>query len=157
MRLAPPAYPDVLHVAANMRAADAAEIYATRWNDSPEELAADCMCVGGFCWSAGLERPIAVIGALPIHPGVWSVFMFATDEFERIGISLTKYVKRVMIPALVQSGAHRAECRSAEGHTVAHRWLESLGAKVESVAREYGRNGEDYRVYVWRRENVVSV
>lgn len=145
---------DVRFVAANMRAADAAEIFATRWTDAPDDIVTDVMHAGPFVWTTGLERPIAVVGAFPSHPGVWQVFMFATDEFPRIGLGMTRFVRKCMIPALIDSNAHRAQCHSIEGHDVAHRWLESLGAQVESVAKGWGRNGEDFRVYVWTRGNV---
>src|SRR3546814_12825662 len=82
-----------------------------------------------------------------MHPGVWSVLLFATDEFHKIRLSLTKHVKRVMIPALVEVGAHRAECHSMEGHAEAHAWLELLGAEREGVRPRFGKNGEDFECF----------
>jgi RimJ/RimL family protein N-acetyltransferase len=143
------------YVATFMRDADRGEIFAGRWRTDPNQLAVDCTAIGDFGWVAKKNgTPIAVVGAVPVHPGVWSVFMFATDDFRQISISLTKFVKRVMIPALVQSGAHRAECKSMEGHEEAHRWLELLGAEREATHPEYGRNRETFHTYVWRRHNV---
>jgi len=147
----PVTYESALFVAERMREWDHREIYATRWTEDPRVVAMDCAGAGSFSWCAGLEKPIAVIGAIPTWPGVWSVFMFATDDFRRISFSLTKFVKRVMIPALRQTGAHRAECCSIEGHEIAHRWLELLGAKQEGpTIEDYGRNRESFRRYVWR-------
>ena len=143
------------HVATNMREWDRREIYAGRWADDPERLAVDCTLYGAFGWLAlASSTPIAVVGATPVHPGVWNVFMFATDDFRLISISLTKFVARVMIPALVQTGAHRAECKSMEGHVDAHRWLEFLGAEREATHHEYGRGKETFHTYVWRHRNV---
>ena len=42
-----------------------------------------------------------------------------------------------------------------EGHVVAQRWLEALGAHRESTAYGFGRNGEDFHTYVWRKEDVL--
>lgn len=152
MDLGPINFDEVLFVVRNMRAWDKREIYATRWNDDPVELAGDVALCGRFGWIAGiLGVPVAVVGAAPVHSGVWSAFMFATDDFRQISLSLTKFAKRVMIPALVATGAHRAECLSLAGHTDAHRWLESLGAKPEGVAAGFGRGREDFVRYVWRR------
>lgn len=149
-RFGPLNFPEVLHVARNMREWDAKEIYATRWTDDPAEVAADCMAAGKFSWLAYAgDTPVAVVGAWPAHPGVWSVFMFATDDFNAVAFSLTKFIKRVMIPALVKTGAHRAECHSIEGHEVAHRWLEFLGAKAEEPRKFYGRNRETFICYAW--------
>lgn len=144
----------IAYVVDNMRDSDRREIFATRWTDSQADLVKDCLMCGHFGWVMGLERPISFVGATPMHPGVWGVHMFATPEFRRIGHSLTRHVRRVMIPSLVSAGAHRAECKSMEGHDVAHRWLGYLGAQHEATLKEYGRNGEDFRLYVWRRCDV---
>lgn len=147
--------PAVLYIAENMREWDRREIYATRWDTDPGSLANAAMAGGAFAWVAGLERPIAALGAVPCWPGVWSVWMFATNEFDKIGLSLTKHVKRRMMPALRATGGHRAECRSLEDYQVANAWLEHLGATVEAKLKRYGRNGEDFRLYVWRDVDVL--
>jgi hypothetical protein len=149
MRLLPLTYDDALYVATNMRDWDKREIYATRWNNDPADVAGDCCMAGAFGWVAYDDEPIAVLGAVPLHPGVWGVYMFATDNFAKIAISLTKYVRRVMMPSLTATGAHRAECKSIEGHDTAQRWLEFLGANRESTLSGYGREGEDFHLYAW--------
>lgn len=154
MDMIPVNYSDALFVAANMREWDRKEIYATRWNDDPSDIATDCCYMGDFGWVACEPEPIAVVGAGPMHPGVWGVHMFATDNFSKIAISLTKFVRRVIIPSLAATGAHRAECKSMEGHEDAQKWLEFLGAERESTLAEYGRNGEDFHIYTWRKHNV---
>lgn len=151
MRLKPLDLADVHHVAVNMRDWDKREIYATRFLDDPLEVASDCMACPHFAWTAwGEKGPIAALGAVPMHPGVWTVWMFATDEFPAIGLHLTKFVKRGMIPALVKQNAHRAQCLSMAGHEEAHRWLRVLGARQEgSPLAGYGRNREDFLFFVW--------
>lgn len=149
-------YESALTVAAGMREWDRREIFATRWNEDPRELAAECTYFGHFGWTASHEdTPVAIVGAVPLHPGCWSVFMFATNDFRQISISLTKFIKRVMIPALVDTSARRAQCLSLEDHTEAHAWLRVLGAYSEQPLRDYGKNGETFIPFVWRRENVA--
>lgn len=144
-------FDDALYVARNMREWDKREIYATRWTEDPIDLAGDAMRAGAFSWCAGIDdRPVCVIGATPIHPGVWNVWMFATDDFLQMAFCLTKLVRRVMIPAVVSAGFHRAECRSMDGHTYAQRWLEMLGFVRESTLVGFGRNREDFGLYVWK-------
>lgn len=151
MQLAPLTYEAVLYVAENMREWDKREIYATRWTDDPADLARQCLLVPDFSWIGGVDgEPIAAFGGVPMHPGVWSMWMFATDKFTKIRISLTKMAKRSIIPALVAQGAHRLECFSMEGHDVAHRWLESFGARPERLIPAYGRNRENFICYAWR-------
>lgn len=137
-------YESVLYVADRMRVADRHEIAAAREPFDTVSLTRDCLAVRGFAWVAGLEQPIAVVGAAPQHPGVWNCWMFATDEFRRIGLGMTKFAHRVILPALAQSGCRRAQCFSQEGHLEAHEWLKSLGAVEESRMPGYGKSGETF-------------
>jgi hypothetical protein len=152
--LSPITLDEALFVAKNMRPADRKEIFATRWNDDVFDLALDCTFVGKFGWIASLDEPIAVMGCAPLHPGVWSAFCFGTCRFSGISTDLTKFIIRVVCPALVAAGAHRLECWSIDGHTDAHRWLKILGAKRESVRRNYGRRGEDFYCFAWDFDSV---
>jgi hypothetical protein len=149
MEVRRPDFVSVMHVAANMRESDRSEIFASRWNDSLVDLASDCMW-SHMCWVAFLDEPIAVIGASPMHPGAWNVFMFATDRFQEIAFELTKFIRRVIIKTLRECGANHAQCYSIEDHKDAHRWLEMLGAKSVPVP-SFGKNGEDFRLYMWTR------
>ncbi len=147
-------YDDVLDVATNMREWDKREIYATRWSDDPAALARDCMIIPDFGWTIWLDKPLCAIGAVPLHPGVWSVWMFAKDDFPTVGLYATKFARRVMMPGLVNSGARRAQCLSIEGHEDAHKWLRLLGAKAESRLWGFGKNGEDFHCFAWSSDDV---
>lgn len=141
----------VRRVVANMREWDRREIFATRLDESDDGLLREIAASGPVSWVAGKERPIAAFGCSPMWPGVWSMWFFATDEIHQIGISVTKLVTRYIVPMLYEAGAHRLECRSMEGHHDAQRWLEVIGASREGTLHGYGKSGEDFHVYVWRR------
>lgn len=152
--LRPLAVAAVNHVAANMRAMDREEIFATQFGDDPMSITAACMAVPQFAWTAWREdEPIAVVGAVPMHPSVWSVYAFATDRFSEIAYPLTRFVKRGMIPSLASSGCRRAQCLSLASHKEAHDWLTYLGAEAtgQDAYRRYGRHGEDFILFVWRQ------
>jgi hypothetical protein len=153
MRAFAPTMDAALAVTRRLRPADAREIFAVRWDDDPAALAADCLAPETVGWILGLERPITILGAAPLHPGVWQVHCMGTAEFPRIAVALTRFVARRMIPALVEAGAHRGECRSHAEHHQAHRWLARLGAACEGRLVAYGRGGEDFLVFAadWRR------
>lgn len=146
----------VAHIARNLRAADARELGAQRWDMDPDSLAREVRdYYGPYKWV--VERagvPIAAVGAVAVHPGVWSAWMFATDDFHKIGLYLTRFVRQRMIPSLVRLGAHRCDARSIDGHDHAHRWLRALGAVEEARLLRYGRNGEDFIVFRWDRPDV---
>jgi hypothetical protein len=142
----------VYPVALNMREWDKREIYANRFDENPVTVAEQAAVMGkDVGWVAGLERPIAAFGCFMMWPGVWSMWLFATDEFGRIGISMTKLIVRRIVPMLWEADAHRLEARSMEGHTDAQRWLELIGARREATLKGYGRGREDFHVYAWER------
>lgn len=144
----------LLHIAANMREWDRREIFATRWDDDPRGLVAACLscpATGWLAWHDG--APVAAIGAVPICPGVWSMWCFGTDDFPQVGLGLTKHAKRFIIPMVAHSG-HRAEALSMDGHYDAHRWMESFGLHREATHPGRGRGGETFHTYATRPEDV---
>lgn len=140
----------VLHVARNMRAADKEEIYATRYEENPFLLTHDVMQYRSFSWVLWhAEQPCCVGGAGELWPGTFTMFMFATDDFPRIGLFATRFAKKTVIPTLFGTvGARRLQCDSHENHVSAHKWLETLGFERESVRKNYGKDGADFYHYV---------
>lgn len=151
MRLVEPNLMDIAYICRNMREWDAKEVFSTRFDDDPDQFAMQVMnwTLTWVVW--GKERPVAVLGAWECWPGRWAAGMFATDEFEQVGLGLTRWVKKRMIPTIRELGLRRAEAKSIDGHVVAHRWLEALGARREGAPHEnFGKNGETFHTYVWR-------
>jgi hypothetical protein len=162
--LVPATDADLFYIAANMRAADRAEIYATRWTDDPSALTDDCMIVVGCpsSWTVVARlgsEPVAVMGAVEPWPGAWDVWCFGTDMFDRVALTMTKYIRRTFIPLLLARGLRRAHCRSMAGHDRAHAWLRLLGAKPssEQPMRNWGKNGEDFVMFEWHREDLLKL
>jgi hypothetical protein len=137
-----------------MRDRDRDEIYATQYSDNPEDLLQlQLMLMGDMCciWTcAGV--PVSCQGILPIHPGVWTMFAYGTDQWPRVVLSMTKHALRRIVPALLAVGAHRVECRALASHTESRRWIEFLGAREEAILKAYGKRQEDFVLYVWRPE-----
>jgi hypothetical protein len=150
----------VAFVARNMRAEDRAEIFATRFGDDSDRVAAETMALARFgcvAWSdRGVYEPVAVACAIPAWPGVWSVGMYATGRWPEVARATTRWIKSVLIPDLVAAGAHRAECRSLAVHATAHRWLQRLGAAREARLAAYGRDREDFFLYAWTRSTLTQ-
>jgi len=142
-------------VVVNMRESDRAEIFATRWIEDPRQLAADCAAIPSLSWVFWSEGvPASVIGAIPKHPKVWTVYCFGTPDFGRVVLPMSRHVRRVMIPRLLRADAIRAECLSSADHTEAHGWLTMLGARKEATLHSYGKNGEDFHVFAWTRNGL---
>lgn len=138
------------YVVENMREMDATEIFAMRWSDDPMAVVDACLTMPGIGYLFYYDGvPVAVVGAMFERPGVANVYMFATDLFPKVGKLMTKFIVRVIIPALVETGIHRAHCLALESYSEVHRWLEALGAKRESTLTAYGRDQENFVCFVW--------
>lgn len=130
-----------------MRQADRDEIYNVIGHNNPWLFAAavlDASGMGRGVVAAVGHVPVACMGYQPRHPGVCEVFAFGTNAFDRVALSLTKHALRVMKPAMLDAGFHRAQCLSRHDHVTAHRWLEHMGFKREGVLSQYGSDGSDY-------------
>jgi hypothetical protein len=144
---------DVSFIAENLRMSDKNEVFATRWTENGDDLADAILSHGDFGWIACADdgTPVSAFGAVPLWNGVWSVWMFATDRWPEVSLSVTRFIKKIMTPALEEVGYHRAECKSLAENKTSHRWLELLGASKESEAVNFGRNGETFYTFSWIR------
>lgn len=145
----------LLPVARAMRAADRREVFATRFDDDPDALVRDLVSVSRF--GAAIARagqPIAAMGATECWPGMWSVWLIATDEWPRVARATTRWARHALETVLPAAGAHRCECRSIADHATAHRWLVHLGARAEAVHPGFGRRRETFITFAWRFDHV---
>lgn len=143
---------EVLHVAHNMREWDRKEIFACMFDDSVDTLAMSVVS-SQYSFVLGNTEPIAVMWSACIRPGVWSIGMFATEKIGEIGLGLNRFAKRVFIRGLVESGAHRAEAKTMDGHYDAKNWMVKLGAEYEATHPFFGRNGEKFHTFAWTKES----
>lgn len=148
--LEPVTYADAAYISRRLREWDAKEILPLV-RGGAEDLA--LLASASHYGRAALydNEPVAVFGATETVPAVWQVFMFATDKWPKVALSVTRHIRRVMIPVLYDAGANRAECRSHADYKWAHRWLQTLGARQEAEFKEYGPQRETYLLFAWRR------
>jgi hypothetical protein len=152
--IAEPPYDDVLFVAQSMRPSDRAEIFATQWTDTPDELAAAVVNSGAFRWGAYIDGvPVAMIGAAPRWPGSWQAWAFGTNEFPRVARTLTRHARRFMQPALINAGARRMDAYALASHAQSNLWLRALGATPGNVLENWGKQGETFVCFTWLRKD----
>lgn len=145
-------YGDIVYIARNMRDLDAEEIFPLTWTGKPEDLAAMSIAAGGISTVALSDGvPVAAYGAYLGRPKCWTVWMFATDRWSEVALPVTRDIKRNMMPAMLEGGAVRADCWSMDGHDIAHRWLECLGAIRECSVEDYGPTRKIFHCYSWTR------
>lgn len=104
------------------------------------------------------EIPVAIGGVVEGRPNVVTLFMFATDQFKDVALSVTRFIKKELFPRLRSVGVHRIECISIEGHTEAHSWIELLGLDQETrEIRGYGKRGESFIQFSWVSDDLCTL
>ena len=153
----------IYNVALNMRQRDYEEIAALCFCENRKELADQLARSWAdhkttiVCGTKELGG-IAALTYIPMRKGVWNLGLFATNNFQKIHLSLAKLVINSIIPVLDNANAHRVEAQSIVGYKTVHNWLKFLGLKEESVLKGYGKNKEDFINFAWvRGENSENV
>ena len=153
--LVPACYGDIVYIARNLRSLDAEEIFPLTWTGRPEDLAALSIAAGGIstvALSGGV--PVCAYGAYLGRPQMWTVWMFATDRWSEVALAVTRDIRRRMMPEMLSGDAVRADCWSMDGHDIAHRWLECLGAVRECTVEDYGPTRKMFHCYSWTRSRL---
>jgi hypothetical protein len=84
-------------------------------------------------------------GALPVHPGVASTFMYSTEDFKKVVLEVTRFFKRQLIPTLSKMGIHRVHALGRVDDLAGIAWKEqNLGMWPEAYFTRYGRDRGDY-------------
>ncbi|CAK0773615.1 putative N-acetyltransferase domain-containing protein [uncultured Gammaproteobacteria bacterium] len=150
VRLAGPE--DIRDIALRMRESDYQEIVALTWVNGREALANYLVDLvkqsPGITLVYGQDRPIAIGCVLLIRPGVASFGFFATDDFKLVMPLLLRSRSRLVHLARELFPFHRLQTVALASQSA--RWITANSGKFESALPGYGRNGEDYNMYVWR-------
>jgi hypothetical protein len=144
------------YIAERMRDRDLAEFRAMSYFDDRADAAR--FLVQNYADYPGLDcvtlddgTPVGAGGCIWIRPNVASMLFFATDNFDKIVVSLTRHShKNIFAPA--KALAHRIECFSLASYTQMQQWVELFGLRPEATLRQYGKNGEDFIVYAWLKD-----
>lgn len=149
MRIEPATAEQIHDVALEMRSRDFDEIGAVNEADTREDMAAllvqklgnrdDILCAS---WRG---EPVCIGGFILVRPRTIALMLYATDQFPRIGLPLTRFIVKQMMPRLEAAGVHRFEAQSLAGYDQVHAWLRTLGLDPETgPLLNYGRRGEAF-------------
>jgi hypothetical protein len=148
--------PDALqYILANLRPEDKEEIEAVRGEgfDSMKLALQFCQLAltldGWIFWRGDTGEPSAVLGAYAMTPVVAGCWAFGTTSWPHVVRGVTRHARRVMVPALLKAGFHRAECRALAKREDTRIWLTSLGWKAEAALSEFGIRHEDFTLFAW--------
>jgi hypothetical protein len=145
----------IAYVCRHMRQRDQKEIFATRWDGNPEAMAVSVGMTGAMTWCVWVDgKPAALFGATPRWPGVWSVWAFGTDDWPKAVRTVTKQIRRFLVPALRNNpGVHRVDCFALAEYTETGRWLQSFGLEPANTLDSWGKHGETFVLYTWTRKD----
>lgn len=152
MKIEPARPEDIYEVAVAMRGRDYEEISCLYPTNTRVDLAMslvqrygnrpDILC--GF-WN---DTPVCIGGFIEVRPRVISMMLFATEDFPRIGLGITRFTTRQMMPRLIAAGVHRFEAMSLAGYDEVHAWLRLLGLEPETAPlRNFGKDGESFVLF----------
>ena len=147
--IAPLTFDAAWWAAIDLRPEDRRELRVTRDPDDVESLVKDAL-KSDHKWSASLdELPVFAFGATLIDrrrgAHVWA---FGSPSAFRVLVPVTRFIKRSMIPLLVDSGVHYAQAISHPENEIAHRWLQRLGFSFQAILPGIGGRNEDMFLFV---------
>lgn len=143
------------YIILNMREVDRVEVFGMLHHDSALQMAHETAFLirnkgrSTIAWHDG--RPAAMGALTEDWPGMWSVWMFGTDDFRNCAVELIKWFRREASDILTVCQGRRLQCDSRFDHDEAHKMLRALGAREEVRLRAYGKDGSDYIRFVWLR------
>lgn len=152
--LGPVTFFDLHHIMANLRPYDKVEVTALSWQDDPTKLVQQYLDAGNFQKIVHTPdgEPVALVGAAPLWPGCWHAWAFGTHRWKEVVLTITKHIRRGIVPAMHEIGFNRVQVFALSEYDDAKRWLRMMGAEHEATHRAYGKNGEDFDLFVWSPE-----
>lgn len=89
--------------------------------------------------------PICIGGFIQARPGVITLLFYATDAFDKIALTITRFAVRRLFPRYFAAGIHRIEAVALADYVSVHNWLETLGLSKETgPLLGYGKRGEPF-------------
>jgi hypothetical protein len=147
---------DLSYVAANLRPEDDEELSCQLPNWNVFGLAAMSLRDHAYCVLID-GNPEAAVGAHRVsnHNGLWVAWSWGTRRMWRAVPTISRFVRDVMIPDIIEQGGWRCEAKAMAKNASAHRWLERMGATRRADLPGWGMNGETFVLYEWVRSDVL--
>lgn len=95
------------------------------------------------------DRPVVIMGGVPLAPDHWAVYFLGTDQMEDIAWRCIRPVRRVLAREAAARQVTRITARALAGNPKSPRWFEALGA-----ARQPGLD-VGFEVYAWTFAHVL--
>lgn len=144
---------DICFVAANIRKEDWDECRCQFDDENKFTLANYCYfsTLAHLMWCACLDsQPVTVFGVTKTGPTLGQVWLFSTYRVRRVFPTLLRFMDSEVRDMLVKEGFRRIQIHAMESHEFVRKgWMSSIGAEDVMPLPQYGKNGEDFRLYAW--------
>ena len=150
-------FKDLRFLAMNLRPEDKLELSVTRDTSDYDKLA----------WAGAYSRwrkvaiwdrqPVFGFGATQI-PGSAKVHVWGFGCVHAVHAlkPVTRYIKRVMIPEILSSGAVEAQAVSHPANQASHRWLQFLGFKLKATITGVGPRKQDMFLFTVSADDIAG-
>ena len=148
---------DLRFLALNLRPEDTLELSVTRDLDDINDLA----WAGAYSrWKKVAiwdRRPVFAFGATQIEkePRV-QVWGFGGVHAVHALKPVTRYIKKIMIPEILQSGAVEARAVSHPANVMSHRWLQFLGFRLKATITGVGPRKQDMLLFTVSADDLAG-
>lgn len=151
------AWPEgIAKVTDTLRPKDHVEIFALMWAPDKALLARLSMQSTLRYVATVAGQPGAAFGASEAWPGHWSFWMYGNELFGEVVGTFSRYVRKIVYPALLRRGLRRGETPAREGAENSFEYIEAMGAAGYVPLPGYGSDGSDYRLYHWTPESIAA-
>lgn len=150
---------DITYILSNLREQDRLEISCQCEGGVIISMAVLCVQPGNswIAYDQGVPAMAFGFSQATLAGNILSAWGFGTKRTLRCIRPVTRWVYANLVSDWLEEGkVTRIEARTIISHTGAHRWLARTGAVLETTIPEWGRNGEKFFLYVWRRDNFTA-
>ncbi len=145
---------DVLHVLRHMRPEDRREAFAIMpfgadlWalfhhyqSLAPYQAAFWRLAIG--------DDPMGIMGVWRMRDGVGEAHLLATPEFNAHAREVAAAIRSSMAEFMRGQSLRRISCACLSEHRRSRAFLKLAGAREEAILVAFGREGEEFRQFVW--------
>ena len=152
-------YTDLRFLAMNLRPEDRLELSVTRDVDD----------YNGLAWAGAYSkwrkvaiwdrRPVFGFGAseIPSEPHHVHVWGFGCTSAVHALKPVTRYIKKIMIPEILLSGAVEAQAVSHPANEISHRWLKFLGFQLKATITGIGPRKQDMLLFTVSANDLAGI
>lgn len=153
VQIIPLTFRDVCYIAANIRQEDWNECRCQILEENKFHLANYCYFPTqlNLMWCAYLDnQPVTAFGIMKAGPTLGNIWLFSTKKVRKVFPTLLKFMDTEVRNTVIKEGFRRLEIRALETHDfVRNGWMDHIGAINIQFLPQYGKNGEDFRLYAW--------